>query len=222
MPIFSSFLLLFFFSSLPSGLLICFRPRTLAQKRHPPLSDPLVDENGPMVLGEDRPVFPNKMELFELPMTSDPPTLFLVFIFSSSSIVFLHSFVFILRKKQREGGKSDFFLPPIGKEKIYPSTSARREDIRLSLLSPEKERERDGGGHTMNRGATEEAAQGNLFLSYRMIPPNLTTLSSLLHSRRARWWVNIVAIITFDCTCHEGVYLAESLCPVHCPPYCRT
>ena len=36
MPIFSSFLLLFFFSSLPSGLLICFRPRTLAQKRHIP------------------------------------------------------------------------------------------------------------------------------------------------------------------------------------------
>ena len=130
-----------FFSSLPSGLLICFRPRTLAQKRHPPLSDPLVDENGPMVLGEDRPVFPNKMELFELPMTSDPPTLFLVFIFSSSSIVFLHSFVFILRKKQkqREGGKAIFFLPPIGKEKIYPSTSARREDIRLSLLTGGRE-----------------------------------------------------------------------------------
>ena len=117
----------------------------VGSKRHPPLSDPLVDENGPMVLGEDRLVFllsqSNRMELFELPMTSDPPTLFLVFIFSSSSIVFLHSFVFILRKKQREGGKSDFFLPPIGKEKIYPSTSARREDIRLSLLSPEKERE---------------------------------------------------------------------------------
>ena len=119
----------------------------VGSKRHPPLSDPLVDENGPMVLGEDRLVFllsqSNRMELFKLPMTSDPPTLFLVFIFSSSSIVFLHSLVFILREKnkrrKREGGKHDFFLPPIGKEKIYPSTSARREDIRLSLLTGGRE-----------------------------------------------------------------------------------